>query len=125
DPGVGGTGRTDGVRVRVRGGPSARLARRAAAALAGSRRVPVTALHVHDPRHSADKRQRESRDFRQMLREASRRRIEPVEVVAANPSQAITEAGRPHGATGLGAYAGASRASGRGAPRLATTVEPV
>lgn len=51
DPIGGGVRTSDGVLVPVRGGPSARLALRAAAALAGSRRVPVTALHVHDPRH--------------------------------------------------------------------------
>ncbi|HKA13322.1 MAG TPA: glucosyl-3-phosphoglycerate synthase [Candidatus Dormibacteraeota bacterium] len=123
DPSGGGIRTSDGVLVPVRGGPSARLALRAAAALAGSPRVPVTALHVHDPRHSVDKQQRESRDFRQMLREVSRRRIQPVEVVAANPSQAITDAGRHHGVTVLGAYADASRSSVLVGSRLAKTVE--
>jgi len=99
------------------------LALRAAAALAGSRRVPVTALHVHDPRHSVDKHERESREFRQMLREVSHRRIEPVEVIATNPSHAITEAGRHHGVTVLGAFADASRSSVLVGSRLAKTVE--
>jgi glycosyltransferase involved in cell wall biosynthesis/nucleotide-binding universal stress UspA family protein len=123
DPTGGGVRSADGVLVPVRGGPSARLALRAAAALAGSRRVPVTALHVHDPRHSVDKHERESREFHQMLREVSHRRIEPVEVIATNPSQAITEAGRHHGVTVLGAFADASRSSVLVGSRLAKTVE--
>jgi len=123
DPTGGGVRSADGVLVPVRGGPSARLALRAAAALAGSRRVPVTALHVHDPRHSVDKHERESREFRQMLREVSHRRIEPVEVIATNPSHAITEAGRHHGVTVLGAFADASRSSVLVGSRLAKTVE--
>src|SRR5262249_56861490 len=94
-----------------------------AGAGAGSRCVRVTALHVHAPRHSVEKQQRESRDFRQMLREVSRRRIQPVEVVAATPSQAITDAGRHHGVTVLGAYADASRSSVLVGSRLAKTVE--
>src|SRR5262249_60697448 len=112
-----------GARAPAGGGPSAGLARGAAAALAVSPRGPVPALHVHAPRHSVDKKQRESRDFRQMPREVSRRRIEPVEVVAANPSQAITDAGRHHGVTVLGAYADASRSSVLVGSRLAKTVE--
>src|SRR5262249_60419211 len=114
-----------GARAPAGGGPSAGLARGAAAALAVSPRGPVPALHVHAPRHSVDKQQRESRDFRQMLREVSRRRIQPVEVVAANPSQAITDAGRDHEVTVLGAYAAASRSSLLVGSRLAHAVEEV
>ena len=123
DPAGCGVRSADGVLVPVRGGPSARLALRAAAALAGSQRVPVTALHVHDPRHSADKHQRESREFHEMLREVKGRTIEPVEVFATNPSQAITDAGRHHGVTVLGAYADAIRSSVLVGSRLSKTVE--
>jgi glucosyl-3-phosphoglycerate synthase len=123
DPTGGGFRAADGVLVPVRGGPSARLALRAAAALAGSGQVPVTALHVHDSRHSADKQERESREFREMLREVSHRRFDPVEVVASNPSQAITDAGRRHGVTVLGAFADAARSAVLVGSRLTKTVE--
>jgi glycosyltransferase involved in cell wall biosynthesis len=113
----------DGVLVPIRGGPSARLALRAAAALVGTRRVPLTALHVHDPRHSDDRRERESHLFHELLLDFGRRRVEPVEVVSQNPSQAITEAGRRHGVTVLGAFAEAARSSVLVGSRLAKTVE--
>ena len=112
-----------GVLVPVRGGPSARLALRAASALVGPRRVPVTALHVHDPRHTDDRRERESGEFHELLMEFGRRRLEPVEVVAMDPSLAITEAGRRHGVTVLGAFAEAARSSVLVGSRLARTVE--
>jgi len=124
DPAGGGLRVDDGVLVPVRGGPSARLALRAAAALAGgSRRVPLTALHVHDTRHSEDRRERESRHFRQLVQEFGRRRVEPVEVVSVNPSHAITEAGRRHGVTVLGAFADVTRSSVLVGSRLAKTVD--
>ena len=122
DPAGGGVRTGAGVLVPVRGGPSARLALRAAVALAMSQRARVTALHVHDPRNTPEKQERESREFHQMLSEVSRRPIKPVEVVAANPSQAITEAGRHHGVTVLGAYADASRSSVLVGSRLSKTV---
>ncbi len=113
---------SDGVVVPIRGGPSARLALRAAAALTSGRSVPLTALHVHDTRHSDDRRDRESRLFRDLVLEFARPGLEPVEVIAASPSQAITEAGRRHGVTVLGAYADATRSSVLVGSRLAKTV---
>jgi glycosyltransferase involved in cell wall biosynthesis len=123
DPTGAGLSVDSGVLVPVRGGASARLALRAASALVGSRRVALTALHVHDPRHSDDRRERESQEFHELLTEFGRRRIEPVEVVAVNPSLAITEAGRRHGVTVLGAFAEAARSSVLVGSRLAKTVD--
>jgi len=123
DPAGSGLRLNDGVLVPVRGGPSARLALRAAAALIGSRNVPLTALHVHDPHHSNARRDRESVAFHELLREFEERRVEPVEVVSQDPSQAITEAGRRHGVTVLGAFAEAARSSVLVGSRLAKTVE--
>jgi glucosyl-3-phosphoglycerate synthase len=111
-----------GVLVPVRGGPSARLALRAAVALLGARRAPLTALHVHDPRQSDDRREQESRGFHELLEELGGRRIERVEVVSIDPSQAITEAGRRHGVTVLGAFADAARSTVLVGSRLAATV---
>jgi glucosyl-3-phosphoglycerate synthase len=123
DPAGSGLRLNDGVLVPVRGGPSARLALRAAAALIGDRNVPLTALHVHDPRHSDGRHDRESVEFHELLQEFGERRVEPVEVVSQNPSQAITEAGRRHGVTVLGAFAEAARSSVLVGSRLAKTVE--
>jgi glycosyltransferase involved in cell wall biosynthesis/nucleotide-binding universal stress UspA family protein len=123
DPDGRGLRLADGVVVPIRGGPSARLALRAAAALTSSRSVPLTALHVHDTRHSDDRRDRESRLFRDLVLAFARPGLEPVEVIAASPSQAITEAGRRHGVTVLGAYADATRSSVLVGSRLAKTVD--
>jgi nucleotide-binding universal stress UspA family protein len=122
DPNGAGLSLDDGVLVPVRGGPSARLALRAAVDLVGPGRVPLTALHVHDPRHTDARRQEESRRFHELLEEFGRR-VEPVEVISQNPSQAITEAGRRHGVTVLGAFAEAARSSVLVGSRLANTVE--
>ncbi|HKF76607.1 MAG TPA: glucosyl-3-phosphoglycerate synthase [Candidatus Dormibacteraeota bacterium] len=123
DPAGSGVRADAGVLVPVRGGPSARLALRAAAALVGSRRTPITALHVHDVRHSEERRARASRQFHDLLVELGTRRVEPVEIVSVNPSQAITDAGRRHGVTVLGAFADAARSSVLVGSRLAKTVE--
>src|SRR5262249_12086286 len=92
-------------------------------ALVGASRVPLTALHVHDPRHTDDRRERESEQFHELLLEFGRRRVEPVEVVSQNPSQAITEAARKHGVTVLGAFAEAARSSVLVGSRLTKPVE--
>ncbi|HEY4026335.1 MAG TPA: glucosyl-3-phosphoglycerate synthase [Candidatus Dormibacteraeota bacterium] len=122
DPTGAGLNLDEGVLVPVRGGPSARLALRAAVAMVGDRHLPLTALHVHDPRHTDDRRQRESHRFHELLQEFGHR-VEPVEVISQNPSQAITEAGRRHGVTVLGAFAEAARSSVLVGSRLAKTVE--
>jgi glucosyl-3-phosphoglycerate synthase len=96
---------------------------RAASALVGSRRVALTALHVHDPRHSNSRRQRESHEFHELLEDFGGHGLEPVEVVSQNPSQAITEAGGRHGVTVLGAFAEAARSSVLVGSRLAQTVD--
>jgi nucleotide-binding universal stress UspA family protein len=123
DPTGAGLRLDDGVLVPVRGGPSARLAMRAASALVGSRRVALTALHVHDPRHSNSRRQRESHEFHELLEDFGGHGLEPVEVVSQNPSQAIREAGGRHGVTVLGAFAEAARSSVLVGSRLAQTVD--
>jgi glucosyl-3-phosphoglycerate synthase len=112
-----------GVVVPIRGGPSARVALRAAAALSDGRPEPVTALHVHDPRHSDDRRRRESRQFHELLVEFGADQVDRVEVISPNPSQAITEAGARHGVTVLGAFADATRSSVLVGSRLAKTVD--
>ncbi|HXM57195.1 MAG TPA: glycosyltransferase, partial [Candidatus Dormibacteraeota bacterium] len=123
DPTGAGLRLDDGVLVPVRGGPSARLAMRAASALVGTRRVALTALHVHDPRHSNSRRQRESHEFHELLEDFGVHGLEPVEVVSQNPSQAITEAGRRHGVTVLGAFAELARSSVLVGSHLAQTVD--
>jgi nucleotide-binding universal stress UspA family protein len=123
DPGTARLRDDRGVLVPVRGGPSARLALRAAAALAGDRGVPLTALHVYDPKYPADKRDREARQFQELLREFGGRQVRVVETESAQPSQAITEEGRRHGVTVLGAYAAAMRSSVLVGTRMAHTVE--
>src|SRR5262245_53271027 len=75
----------DGVLAPVRCGASARLALRAAAALIGADRVALTALHVHDPRYTDSRKQRDSEEFHELLHEFGRRRVEPVEVVSLDP----------------------------------------
>jgi glucosyl-3-phosphoglycerate synthase len=113
----------EGMLVPVRGGPSARLALRTAGALATALRAPLTALHVYDPRHSPEKREREARQFRDLLRELNRDDVQVVEVESAQPNQVIAEEGRRHGITVLGAYAAATRSSVLVASRLAQTVK--
>jgi len=112
-----------GVLVPVRGGASARLAIRTAVALASAHQVPVTALHVYDPRHPAERREREARQFRDLLHEFGRLRVRVVEVESANPSRVIAEEGRCHGVTVLGAYAATTRSPVPVGSALARTVQ--
>ncbi|HZU17609.1 MAG TPA: glucosyl-3-phosphoglycerate synthase [Candidatus Dormibacteraeota bacterium] len=121
DPDGIGPGR--GVLVPIRGGASARLAVRIAAALASAHRAVVTALHVYDPRHPAERREREARQFRELLHDFGRLRVRVVEVESANPSRVIAEEGGRHGATVLGAYAATTRSPVLVGSALARTVQ--
>jgi glucosyl-3-phosphoglycerate synthase len=119
----GGTLRTaDGVLVPVRGGPNASLALRAAAAVANGQRGRLTAMHVYDPRHSAERRERERNQFRELQRDLGRRRPRVLEVESTKPNQAITNEGQKHGVVVLGAWAEATGSPVMLSSRLAETV---
>ena len=113
-----------GVLVPVRGGPSAALALRVANAVAAARHTHLTALHVYSPRQTADRRQREARQFRRALRAVRNPRLRVVEVEAADPTAAIADAAREHGVVVLGAYADA-RSPTLVRSRLARAVRPL
>jgi glucosyl-3-phosphoglycerate synthase len=113
----------EGVLVAVRGGPSAHLALRAAVSLSRGLKAPLTVLHVYDPRHPRERRERETRQFRELLRELGRRAMRVVEVESAQPNPVISEEGRRHGVTVLGAYAPTARSSVLVATRLLQTVQ--
>ncbi len=116
------SGAEPGVLVPVRGGPSASLAIRAAAALAAARRVPLTVMHVYDPRHAPERRQRESRQLRGLLDGFGRLRHRLIEVEDPRPSDAIRREARRHAVIVLGAYAEAARSSVVVGSRLEETV---
>jgi glycosyltransferase involved in cell wall biosynthesis len=111
----------EGVLVPIRGGPSAELALRTAASVAAARRLRLTVMHVYDPRLPKDRRDRESRQFRGLLRQIGRR-AHVIEVESSQPSEAITQEGLKYGVVVLGAYAEASRSSVVVGSRLARTV---
>lgn len=111
-----------GVLVPVRGGPSALLALRIAVAVARSRRVPLTVMHVYDPRQTAERRRRETRQFRELAGQAGPE-ASVIEVESAQPSEKITEEGRHYGVVVLGAYAEANRSAVVVGSRLARTVQ--
>jgi nucleotide-binding universal stress UspA family protein len=112
-----------GVLVPIRGGASARLAVQAATALASACQAPVTALHVYDPRHPIERREREASQFRSLLHEFGRLPVRVVEVESSNPSRVIAQEGRCHGVTVLGAYAAATRSPVLVGSALARTVQ--
>jgi glycosyltransferase involved in cell wall biosynthesis len=111
-----------GVLVPLRGGPSAELALRTGAAVASARRVRLTVMHVYDPRLPKDRRDRESRQFRELLRRLGRR-AHVIEVESSQPSEVITQEGLKYGVVVLGAYAEVSRSAVVVGSRLARTVE--
>ncbi len=123
DPEGGGLAGADGILVPVRGGASAELAIRAAIGLAGGTGLPLTVLHVYDPRQGRDKREREVRQFRDLLRRLRRHRPRVTELDATDPSRAIAEEGRRHGITVLGAQAATMRTPMLVGSRLAATVQ--
>ena len=107
----------------VRGGRSALLALRTAAALAVARGSRLTVMHVYDPRHTAERLAQEREQFRTMLEEArlpADRRL--LEVESIQPSAAILAEARSHQATVLGAYADTARSSVLVGSRLEETV---
>lgn len=113
-----------GVLVPVRGGPSAALALRVANAVAAARHTHLTALHVYSPRHTADRRRREARQFRRALRAVRNPRLRVVELEASDPMAAIADAAQEHGVVVLGAYADA-RSATLVRSRLARAVRPL
>jgi len=111
-----------GVLVPVRGGPSAQLALRVAAAIATAWQQSLTVLHVRDGRHSPDRRERESDQFRQLVSESGHD-CQVVEVDSRSPSEAIIAEGQKYGAVVLGAYAEVSRTHVVVGSRLARAVD--
>ncbi|MEP7104247.1 MAG: glucosyl-3-phosphoglycerate synthase [Chloroflexota bacterium] len=108
--------------VPVRGGVSAELALRAAAAMARHRRTRLTVMHVYEPRLSAEDRQAEATTFRRALKALGRTRPEIIEVESGTPGAAIREEAARHRMVVLGAYAEASRSSVVVSLRLTETV---
>ena len=122
DPRAGALHTQDGILVPVRGGPSASLALRAAGSVADGRRAEITAMHVYDPRHTADRRERERRTFRELQQELGHRRVRELEVESTRPNQAITAEGQQYGVVVLGAWAEATRSPVMLSSRLEDTV---
>lgn len=108
--------------VPIRGGASAELALRAAAAMARHRRCRLNVMHVYEPRLDADQRQAEAATFRRALRALGRTRPEIIEVDSGTPGSAIRQEAGRHRMVVLGAYAEASRSSVVVGLRLAETV---
>lgn len=96
----------------VRGGPSAALAVRTATAIAQASGVPLTVMHVHDPRSAPERKRRASEHFREILaKSCDLPDVRILEVESAEPSKAIlTEAGE-HDVAVLGAYGDLFRSS--------------
>ncbi|MDQ6792525.1 MAG: glucosyl-3-phosphoglycerate synthase [Candidatus Dormibacteraeota bacterium] len=111
----------DGVLVPVRGGPSAGLALRLAASVAGPQ-GRITSMHVYDPRHTPDRREREARQFHELQGELRGRQVQVLEVESTRPNQAITAEGQRHGVVVLGAWAEATRSPVMLSARLEDTV---
>jgi glycosyltransferase involved in cell wall biosynthesis/nucleotide-binding universal stress UspA family protein len=122
DPRGGALRTNEGVLVPVRGGPNASLAVRAATAVANGGGGRLTAMHVFDPRHSLDRREREARQFRELQDDLGRRRVRVLEVESSRPNQAINAEGQRHGVVVLGAWAQATRSPVMLSSRLAETV---
>jgi len=115
-------GSDDSILVPVRGGASAELALRAAAALSRQRRARLTVMHVYEPGLSPGSRTAEAATFRRALKALGRTRPEVLEVESTAPEAAIrTEAAR-HKMVVFGAYAEAARSSVVVSLRLAETV---
>jgi glucosyl-3-phosphoglycerate synthase len=107
-----------GVLVPLRGGPSASLALRAAAALAGSRSAPLTVMHVY--RELAGGAGDEAHEFHALLAGVDETRV--LEVESDSPSRAILSEARRHQAVVLGAYAEAPGSPALVGSALAHTV---
>jgi glycosyltransferase involved in cell wall biosynthesis len=108
--------------VPIRGGASAELALRAAAAMARHKRIRLNVMHVYEPRLSVEQRQAEARTFRRALKALGRTRPEIIEVESGAPGSAIRDEAGRHRMVVLGAYAEANRSSVVVGLRLAETV---
>jgi glucosyl-3-phosphoglycerate synthase len=115
--------RPSSILAPVRGGPSAALALRTAAALADATEARLTVMHVYDLRHqSPERRRRECERFHDLLQGLHQRNLEVLEVDSRAPSQAILEEAQRHQVTVLGAYAEVARSSLVVGSRLADAV---
>ncbi len=112
----------DPILVPVRGGPSASLALKTAAALARSRGAPLTVMHVYEPRLSSEQRLEDRQRFEEALEVLGRQRRQVIEVESGTPGAEIREQAEKHGLTILGAYADTARSSVVVSLRLADTV---
>src|SRR5581483_1155111 len=108
--------------VPVRGGPSAELALRTAAALARQLRAQLTVMHVYEPRLSEQQRREESMRFRRAMRSLGRMRKRVIEVESGAPGAAIRQEAERHRMVVLGAYAETAHSSIVVGLRLAETV---
>jgi len=108
--------------VPVRGGASAELALRAAAALARQRRARLTVMHVYEPRTPPERRRAESAAFRHALKVLGRARADLLEVESNAPAAAIRAEASRHRMVVFGAYAEAARSSVVVSLRLSDTV---
>jgi glucosyl-3-phosphoglycerate synthase len=115
-------GSDDRILVPVRGGASAELALRAAAALSRSRRAKLTVMHVYEPGLSPESRMAEASTFRSALKALGRTRPEVIEVESTAPEVAIRAEAARHRMVVFGAYAEAARSSVVVSLRLAETV---
>ncbi|HEX6548662.1 MAG TPA: glucosyl-3-phosphoglycerate synthase [Candidatus Dormibacteraeota bacterium] len=107
--------------VPVRGGPSAALALRTAAALARGRRAALTVMHVYDPRLSHAQRVQERETFNEALKSLGRIR-HTVKEVDAGAAAAIRAEAENHDLVVLGAYADTAHSSVVVGLRLVETV---
>ncbi len=108
--------------VPVRGGPSATLALRSAAAIAQRLRAQLTVMHVYEPRLTSAQRREEAERFRLALKSIGRARRRVIEVESGTPGAAIRAEAERHRMVVLGAYADTARSSIVVGLRLAETV---
>jgi glucosyl-3-phosphoglycerate synthase len=113
----------EGVLVPIRGGASAALSLRVAAAMAAARGTHLTVLHVYGGRgNGTERRAREARQFKRMLSRVRGVDTRLVELEGLEPHRAIAEHGRHHSVVVLGAYAEAARSSTLVSTRMARSV---
>jgi nucleotide-binding universal stress UspA family protein len=110
------------VLVPVRGGLSARLALRAARALALAHEAVLTVLHVYEPRQEGRRRRTESDEFHRLVDSLPSERVKVLEVESANPGKAILEEASRHQVVVLGAHANVGRTGVLVESALAKTV---
>ncbi|HEX6489640.1 MAG TPA: glucosyl-3-phosphoglycerate synthase [Candidatus Dormibacteraeota bacterium] len=107
----------------VRGGPSAALALRAAAAIADSAGARLTVMHVHEPRSTPERHQRSSLHFHELVeKHCDCPDAQVLEFASEHPGQAILDEARHHDVVVLGAYAELFRSPVLVGSRFAATV---